>query len=265
MSTTASNFAVYKEDTFRNLNTQRKLDVGGSIDPIVLDLTEAAAVPGGNPTPHHGKLWVDSSTNPNRLMFTNDGNANIPITAPTGNPVQGPVSSTDNALVRWDGITGNLTQNSLAILSDTGNLTARSYKTVNSLGQSVESLATMTVPQDILVAETTVIYNTETYDDSLSYNNATGIYTVPVSATYNISASILWAANAVGARTIRIRVNGTIIATEANASNVSLLQSLSWTQRLVAGDLINIGALQTSGGTLVGGAGVGSALSITAV
>lgn len=38
--------------------------------------------------------------------------------------VVGPGSSTDNALVRWDGTTGKLVQNSTATLSDTGTLTA---------------------------------------------------------------------------------------------------------------------------------------------
>lgn len=36
--------------------------------------------------------------------------------------VVGPALSTDNAIARWDGITGKLLQNSVAILSDTGAL-----------------------------------------------------------------------------------------------------------------------------------------------
>lgn len=35
--------------------------------------------------------------------------------------VVGPASSTDNAVARWDGVTGKLLQNSVAILGDTGN------------------------------------------------------------------------------------------------------------------------------------------------
>jgi len=50
---------------------------------------------------------------------------------PTFNPldltasgfVTGPGSSTDNAVVRWDGATGKIVQNSNAILTDSGNLT----------------------------------------------------------------------------------------------------------------------------------------------
>ena len=39
-----------------------------------------------------------------------------------GGDVNGPGSSTDNAIVRWDGVSGTLIQNSVAILSDAGDL-----------------------------------------------------------------------------------------------------------------------------------------------
>jgi hypothetical protein len=48
---------------------------------------------------------------------------------PTGDVV-GPASSTDNAIVRFDGLTGKLIQNSVAILSDTGALTGVTAVTV---------------------------------------------------------------------------------------------------------------------------------------
>lgn len=37
--------------------------------------------------------------------------------------IEGPGSSTDHAVVRWDGVTGRLTQDSVVIIDDTGNLT----------------------------------------------------------------------------------------------------------------------------------------------
>lgn len=43
-----------------------------------------------------------------------------------GGDVSGPGSSTDNAVVRWSGTTGTLIQNSVAILSDTGDLSCNS-------------------------------------------------------------------------------------------------------------------------------------------
>ena len=43
--------------------------------------------------------------------------------ASTGGNMVGPASSTDNALVRWDGTTGKLTQNSVIVVSDLGAIT----------------------------------------------------------------------------------------------------------------------------------------------
>ena len=43
-----------------------------------------------------------------------------------GGDVSGPGSSTDNAIVRWSGATGTLIQNSVATLSDTGDIVANS-------------------------------------------------------------------------------------------------------------------------------------------
>lgn len=45
-----------------------------------------------------------------------------PVPAAGGGDVVGPASSTDNAVVRFDGTTGKLLQNSLGILDDLGNL-----------------------------------------------------------------------------------------------------------------------------------------------
>ncbi len=42
--------------------------------------------------------------------------------------VSGPGSSTDNAIARWDGTTGETIQNSLATIDDSGNINAVSYK-----------------------------------------------------------------------------------------------------------------------------------------
>lgn len=44
----------------------------------------------------------------------------ISTSAAGAGDVVGPASSTDNAIVRWDGATGKLIQNSIVIISDTG-------------------------------------------------------------------------------------------------------------------------------------------------
>ena len=52
------------------------------------------------------------------------------LSIPSGDVV-GPASATDNALVRWDGASGKLIQNSVAILSDAGDLTGLTSETIN--------------------------------------------------------------------------------------------------------------------------------------
>lgn len=51
----------------------------------------------------------------------------------TGTGVVGPGSSTDNAIVRWDGITGNLIADSLTILQDGGAIEAQGFLTRRSV------------------------------------------------------------------------------------------------------------------------------------
>lgn len=60
------------------------------------------------------KLAVNAS---NQLTF--DGNV---LETGSGGDVTGPVSATDNAIVRFDGVTGKLVQNSLATVSDAGTI-----------------------------------------------------------------------------------------------------------------------------------------------
>lgn len=61
------------------------------------------------------------------------------------NFVKHPATSTDNALVRFDGTTGKLVQNSTAILTDDGDLTLRS---IHSASQAISSItgANQTLP-----------------------------------------------------------------------------------------------------------------------
>ena len=61
-----------------------------------------------------GKLFYKDTGGVVRVLATTAGSAG---------DVVGPASSTDNALVRFDSTTGKLVQNSVAVLSDTGDLT----------------------------------------------------------------------------------------------------------------------------------------------
>lgn len=70
----------------------------------------------------------------NRMDLTN--------TSSPGGDVIGPGLSTDNALVRWDGITGTMIQNSNAILSDAGLLTLAVALPATSGGTGQSTYAT---------------------------------------------------------------------------------------------------------------------------
>jgi hypothetical protein len=59
-------------------------------------------------------------------IFT--GNFDL-VASSTSGGVQGPSSSTDNAITRWDGITGQLVQNSKALLQDDGAIQAQGFIT----------------------------------------------------------------------------------------------------------------------------------------
>jgi len=52
---------------------------------------------------------------------------NLDLVNNQGGDVFGPASSTDNAITRFDGTTGKLIQNSLAILGDSGDIRAQAF------------------------------------------------------------------------------------------------------------------------------------------
>ena len=90
----------------------------------------------------------------NRLDLVN-------TSSPSGDVI-GPGLSTDNAVVRWDGITGISIQNSVAILSDAGvlsGLTGLSVTGTSTLNgaQIVKQTAPGAYPYDVLVTDYIVL------------------------------------------------------------------------------------------------------------
>lgn len=70
--------------------------------------------------------------------------------------VVGPVSSTDNAIARWDGTTGLAIQNSTATISDAGLLNAAAFSVVGTPGAdgtfTTVDLKTVTVVKGIITS-----------------------------------------------------------------------------------------------------------------
>ena len=57
------------------------------------------------------------------------GTLDIVGTSSSGGGVQGPPSSTDKAIARWDGTTGNIIQDSKTVLQDGGAIEAQGFIT----------------------------------------------------------------------------------------------------------------------------------------
>jgi hypothetical protein len=74
-----------------------------------------------------GDVAITTPSNGQSLKYNSTTTKWENSTAGTGDVV-GPASATDNALVRFDGTTGKLVQNSLGILDDSGNLDVTSAK-----------------------------------------------------------------------------------------------------------------------------------------
>lgn len=80
-------------------------------------------------TPQKGYLVFDETSN---QFYWFDG-TNWVLMPVTPGDVVGPASSTDNAIVRWDGITGKLVQDSGILISDTNKLTGANLLSTNFL------------------------------------------------------------------------------------------------------------------------------------
>lgn len=103
---------------------------GGPADPTFRALV-AADIPdlSGVYQPLNAKLSSISALANAAGVLTNDGSGGFSYTTPGGGDFVGPSSATDNAVVRFDGTTGKLGQNSLVTIDDNGNILIPSAST----------------------------------------------------------------------------------------------------------------------------------------
>lgn len=96
-------------------------------------------------------IWVNKgSLNAFILTAVSAGSATWEgITIPAAGDVEGPASATDNAITRFDGTSGKLIQDSVGILSDTGELTG-----ITALGVNIAPTAQITIDAGTAVAGT---------------------------------------------------------------------------------------------------------------
>lgn len=117
-------------------------------------------------------------------VLTSNGAGMDPTWQDASGGVNGPGSSTDNALARWNGTGGDTLQDSTVLVSDNGEMTNASQPAFRAYPS-----ATLTnVTGD--GTGYTVIFNTEAFDQNSDFNTGTGVFTAPVSGKYQLSTTI---------------------------------------------------------------------------
>ena len=115
---------------------------------------------------------TSAPTNGQTLVWNSAGSKWLPGTVGAGDMV-GPASATDNALVRFDGTTGKLSQTSLVTVSDTGAITAPSVGSV--------------IP--FYYADQTAFPSATTYHGAIAHSHADGKMYFAHSTTWNALAN----------------------------------------------------------------------------
>lgn len=119
------------------------------------------------------QCYSNSIVNQESILYVPDESSSWVLTSSPGDV-------TDNALVRWDGVTGQLVQNSDAILTDSGNLTLKNL-TLTDLPVSVE--------EQVLVVDASGNVSTRDFPtDSLAIAN---VGAVPNSKGMTLSSGVL--------------------------------------------------------------------------
>jgi hypothetical protein len=102
--------------------------------PIANGGTNGSSTPAAGAVPYGtGTAYAFTAVGTAGQVLTSNG-AGVPTwTTNAGGDVTGPASSTDNAIARFDSVTGKLIQNSLVIVDDTGSVTGVNSLTAQSL------------------------------------------------------------------------------------------------------------------------------------
>lgn len=140
----------------------------------------------------NGQLPIGSTGNPPVLSTLTSG-TNISITNGAGSitinaegNVSGPGSSTDNALARWNGVSGSVLQDSTVLVTDVGEMTNASQPAFLAFLGSNDNNATGNGTVYTLGGTTAL---TEIFDQGSDFVT-TGTFTAPVTGRYFFSLQI---------------------------------------------------------------------------
>ncbi len=177
----------------------------GSGSTLTIDLDGQVAVANGGTgassfTAYAVVCGGSTSTNPlqsvsgvgtSGQVLTSNGAGSLPTWEDaSGGGVVGPVSSTDNALARWDGTAGNTLQDSSVIVSDAGEMTNASQPAFLAFNSANDTNQT---GNGALV---TVDFDTEVYDQGNDFSADT--FTAPVTGKYNLTTVVRFASIGAG-------------------------------------------------------------------
>jgi hypothetical protein len=126
-----------------------------------------------------------------------------------------------------------------------GGLSGQNYPAFHANRTSAQTIANST--------NTTIIFDTESFDTDSAYDTATGIFTVPTGkdGKYVIYAAYRWQSTATFSYNLKLFIN-TVEFTNASGGNNSSYNSnlLFVVADLSAGDDLNVTAFQDSGGSV---------------
>ena len=119
----------------------------GLLAPRVI-LTTDLTNPSPINLPSNGLLVFNIGPNQPQGFYFWSGTEWQLLVTPTGDGISGPPASTDHAIVRFDGITGDNLQNSVVILDDNGNVTGVNHLTTNGFTLTTSPLENLVLASD---------------------------------------------------------------------------------------------------------------------
>ncbi len=153
---------------------------------------------------------------------------------PSGGDVVGPSSSTDNALVRWDGTTGKLIQNGVTIEDDTGNISQSVAVSGGTLSYTLANSSNTASAQ----AKQVISVGGGTADDAFQTFTVTGVTNWSQGIDNSVSDSfVLSASTALGT---------TNVISSTTSGNVSFVLGNTDVTRASSGGTVQAAIVNTS-------------------